>query len=88
MGISVFNRLMGFASFLMETAGNTWVSLIRRQTLTTFLGQEKERHDKGKNAGARMVADSGEGRGGCSEFGGGCYGGGVCNDVGRGGGRC
>ena len=88
MGISAFNRLMVFAYFLMETAGNTWVSQIRRQALTTFLGQEKERHDKGKNAGARMVADFGEGRGRCSEFGGGRYGGEVCNGVTRAGGRC
>ena len=55
MGISAFNRLMGFAYFLMETAANTWVYQIRRQALTTFLGQEKERHDKGKNAGARWL---------------------------------
>ena len=34
MGISAFNRLIGFAYFLMETAGNTWVSQIRRQALT------------------------------------------------------
>ena len=51
---------MAFVYFLMETAGNTWVSRIRRQAFTTVLGQEKEWHDKGKNAGARVVADSGE----------------------------
>ena len=74
-------------SCLMETAGNTWVSQIWWQGLTTFLGQEKKRHDKGKNTSVRMVGDSSEGQGGCSEFGG-HYGGGVCNGVGRAGGRC